>query len=326
MLRSPPLTVSVFLLAIGLTCAALLFADEPTLPRPAVAPDSSAYPLSGGVHSLAAPGVENLFQLVPNVLSGSQPAGDEGFQALRDLGVTTIVSVDGTRPEVARARQFGLRYIHLPIGYDGISLERCGELTKIGGLARGKIFVHCHHGKHRGPAAAAILVQASGAWSAAQAEAWLQAAGTSNSYRGLWQSVGAYRLPSTETLAKLPNEFPEAVDPPDTVATMLAIDERWQRLVKTAREGGPAEGVLPQDAAQHQTAVRDGAVQLAELVREWLRTPAFRQQPEPFRAEAEQFLHDIAALENSVTRPTALATAVQRIEQRCTHCHEGHRN
>lgn len=123
MLRSPPLTVSVFLLAIGLTCAALLFADEPTLPRPAVAPDSSADPLSGGVHSLAAPGVENLFQLVPNVLSGSQPAGDEGFQALRDLGVTTIVSVDGTRPEVARAKRFGLRYIHLPIGYDGISLS-----------------------------------------------------------------------------------------------------------------------------------------------------------------------------------------------------------
>src|SRR4051812_33660083 len=65
-------------------------------------------------------GIENAFRLSPRLYSGSQPEGARSFAALRDLGIRTIVTVDGSMPDVETARKFGLRYVHLPVGYDGI--------------------------------------------------------------------------------------------------------------------------------------------------------------------------------------------------------------
>src|SRR5947208_13492334 len=73
--------------------------------------DSPARPMT-------AAGIANLFRLGDRVFSGAQPEGPEGFASLRRLGVTTILSVDGARPDVEAARRAGLRYVHLPIGYD----------------------------------------------------------------------------------------------------------------------------------------------------------------------------------------------------------------
>src|SRR3954469_16937766 len=69
-------------------------------------------------------GIQNLHQVGEGLWSGSAPEGDEGFQTLHDLGVMTIISVDGTKPDVERARRFDLRYVHLPVGYGGITRDR----------------------------------------------------------------------------------------------------------------------------------------------------------------------------------------------------------
>src|SRR4051812_12165364 len=66
------------------------------------------------------PGVHNVLRLNDRLYSGSSPEGDGGFQSLQGLGVRTIITVDGARPEVERARKHGMRYVHLPIGYDGV--------------------------------------------------------------------------------------------------------------------------------------------------------------------------------------------------------------
>src|SRR5438046_379302 len=67
------------------------------------------------------PGIENAFRVTDRMISGSQPEGDAAFAALAKAGVKTIISVDGSKPDVATAKKYGLRYIHLPIGYDGIN-------------------------------------------------------------------------------------------------------------------------------------------------------------------------------------------------------------
>jgi len=41
-------------------------------------------------------GIENTFRLSPRLYSGGDPRGAEAFQALKALGIKTIVSVDGT--------------------------------------------------------------------------------------------------------------------------------------------------------------------------------------------------------------------------------------
>src|SRR5262245_34504268 len=81
-------------------------------------------PAFAGDDKLVTPGLHNVHRITDKLLSGSRPEGDEGFRLLRDLGVKTVMSVDGARPEVERARKYGLRYVHLPFGYDGPPREQ----------------------------------------------------------------------------------------------------------------------------------------------------------------------------------------------------------
>ena len=48
-----------------------------------------------------------------------------------ELRVETLISVDGTKPNVATAHKFGLRYVHLPTGRDGIAAARVADLTRV---------------------------------------------------------------------------------------------------------------------------------------------------------------------------------------------------
>ena len=95
----------------------LHFASMFTSCRRDASPPTEETPRLGAVD---APGLHNVYRLTDKLLSGSGPEGDEGFASLQQLGVKTVLSVDGARPDVARARRFGLRYVHLPIGYDGV--------------------------------------------------------------------------------------------------------------------------------------------------------------------------------------------------------------
>jgi protein tyrosine phosphatase (PTP) superfamily phosphohydrolase (DUF442 family) len=130
----------------------------------------AAEPKTGGAMTnivaqpLAIPGVHNAFRATDRIYSGSQPEGEEAFAAFARLGVKTIVSVDGSKPDVEAARKHGLRYVHLPYGYDGIPTNRMVELVKLAAEGSGPLFVHCHHGRHRGPAAVAVMCEASAGW------------------------------------------------------------------------------------------------------------------------------------------------------------------
>src|SRR4051794_23849607 len=77
-----------------------------------------------------AAGLHNIFRVTDRLYSGSSPEGDASFAALRKLGIKTVISVDGARPDVKRARKFGLRYVHLPIGYDGVPREQALRLAR----------------------------------------------------------------------------------------------------------------------------------------------------------------------------------------------------
>ena len=77
-------------------------------------------PAWSGARPVEAAGLHNVFQLNERLYSGGGPEGDSGFASLKKLGVKTVISVDGARPDVARARAHGLRYVHVPIGYRGV--------------------------------------------------------------------------------------------------------------------------------------------------------------------------------------------------------------
>ncbi|HEX6813982.1 MAG TPA: hypothetical protein VF384_20330 [Planctomycetota bacterium] len=98
------------------------------------------------------PGLHNVVVYAPHMISGGQPEGAEGLETLAAMGIKTIISVDGAKPDVEGARRLGMRYVHLPISYDTVTPERQAQLAQAVSSCEGPIYMRCHHGKHRSAA------------------------------------------------------------------------------------------------------------------------------------------------------------------------------
>lgn len=234
-------------------------------------------------------GLENTFRLSPNLYSGSDPHGVETLRALKKLGVRTIISVDGVTPDVETAKKLGIRYVHLPIGYDGVPRDQAVRMVKAVETLPGPVYVHCHHGIHRGPASAAICGMATEGWSKVQAANWMTQAGTSGDYRGLYASIRDFVPPTAKELDELKGELPERSEVPALVEMMVGVDQRWEilRAVQKAGFQPPASRPDLDPTAE--------ALQLLELFRESARLPESK-------AKGSDFLKAIASAETLATR------------------------
>jgi protein tyrosine phosphatase (PTP) superfamily phosphohydrolase (DUF442 family) len=265
---------------------------------------------------LHVPGLHNVLRVSDKLYSGSSPEGDASFQSLQKLGVRTIVSVDGARPDAEAARRFGMRYVHLPLGYDGVSAERVLQLAKAANELPGPIYLHCHHGKHRGPTAAAVALLASEPeCSAADAVAFMKKAGTDPRYRGLYQAVRLLRRPPRFELGQV--ELPETATVGALTELMVQIDERWENLRRSQSANGKTRPPYPDLDSAHE------ALQLAELYREAARTADASQWADPFLAWLVDAERDAVQLETSLRRSETLAATehLRRAGQACIRCH-----
>ena len=115
-----------------------------------------------------------------------------------------------------------------------------------------KLYLHCHHGKHRGPAAIAILGRDQEEWSAEKAEDWLQTAGTAADYQGLFRAVREWK-PVEEEQHVFAEELPEVVEVPGIVEAMVALDRHFDDLKAIQKKGwkSPSDhsNVSPQEVA-----------------------------------------------------------------------------
>ena len=273
---------------------------------------------------LADLGIENGYQLSPRVYSSGQPNGDADFTALAKLGVKTVISVDGAPPDVATAKKHGLRYIHLPMGYDGVPPDQQLKIIRALDLHPGPVLIHCHHGKHRGPAAAAIACMADAQWSRQQSLSWLKQAGTAAKYRQLFIDIEKFRLPSAQTLAKIPAELPESVPPPPWIEAMIAMDGDWDILVAAEKQGFPPGKNQPLGAPDPAHT----ATQLQERLRELARSEATAGKPVEFRELLKLAVKSAETLEKAIASPNAaardqkqIAAAMRAVGESCTACH-----
>lgn len=171
-------------------------------------------------------GPENLIQVAPQLYSGAEPHTRDQFAALQKLGVKTIISVDGALPDTQLAHEFGMRYVHVPIGYDAIPGRAVGQLDKAVKELPGPFFVHCHHGKHRGPAAAAICGRAAGWIDDKAALNLLEQAKTGKNYKGLWESVRRFTPPEARSKEPLVEQAEV-----DALAVVMArLSRRFEEL------------------------------------------------------------------------------------------------
>ncbi|VAX41828.1 hypothetical protein MNBD_PLANCTO03-987 [hydrothermal vent metagenome] len=272
------------------------------------------------------PGLHNLFVVAPDLFSGSGPETTEVFDSLAQLGVKILISVDGARPNLELARERGMGYIHIPIGYDALDPEQQIALTKALRDSPGPIYIHCHHGVHRGPAAAAVALVGLGRMTNHHAAEFLRAAGTSTNYPGLWASVEQAR-PIADldvAFAEAGCELVEYQPVSGMVAGMVAIDGTWDRIELIRAAGWQT----PPDHPDLSPAAETGI--LADHYRALVDDPDTRAEGAAFLEAMQRAAEEASALEASLTRiapdPAFTERVYRAITKSCTDCHKEWRN
>ena len=269
------------------------------------------------------PGLRNLMHHSDDVYSGSEPVSEEAFASLKSLGVQTIVSVDGATPDIDMAMKYGIGYVHVPFGYDTIPLTAQLSLTHAARRSKTALYVHCHHGKHRGPAAAAIICRVKGLVDAAGALTIMEHAGTSRDYKGLWQAVELYSVPSDD--AKLP-QLVEVATVESLPAAMARIDRNIDHLKLCAATDWTAPADHPdlsasQEALQLKESLHETSRRLSEKAHAAGYDATFRKWLAESDSSAQTLHASIQA--NDHTRATAAFMSLQRS---CTQCHASYRD
>jgi hypothetical protein len=288
----------------------------PTAVKSATA--GAAVPIAGTAH------VHNLFRLSPSILSGSAPEGDGGFEELRALGVRTVVSVDGATPDVARAEAHGLRYVHVPTTYATVTPAQRLEIARAVRDLPGPVFIHCHHGKHRGPAAAASAAVALGLITPEQGLAFMHQAGTAASYPGLFACVRGAAPAAPAEIDSAPAEFPSVRRPAGLVACMVEIDDAYDHLGRIRAAGWAVPADHP-DLVPASEAAR--VVEGLRLAREDARARA----SEDLSRRLAEAIERASAVEEglaAVRRPgvAELEARWSALGTSCAGCHAAHRD
>ncbi len=313
--------------AAALIALASLFAGPscaetpPTRPAPTATAPAPAAP--GAPAQLEIDGAHAVWRLSDRVLSGSVPEGDAAFAALASLGVRTVLSVDGARPDLDAMRRHGLRSIHLPVGYDGIERARAVEIVRAVEESPGPVYVHCHHGRHRGPTAAAIALIAVEGWSAERAVAQMRAIGTSSQYVGLYDVVARFDAPTARERATARSApLPAVAAVPPMAAAMVGIDHGKSNLddVRAADWGVPSNH--PDVDPAHE------ALKLRELFVELGRSDGVADEPLAFRrrlGDAARAAGELEAALRAGDRDAA-ERAHAAIDAACRGCHAAFRD
>ncbi len=306
----------------------LLLFTALAIPKGEPAPAESAK-----LEKLATQHLPNAIRVHPRVISGGLPEGDAAFTELRSLGVRTVISVDGMVPDIATANKYGLRYVHLPHGYDGIPAERIAELSAAVQTLPGPIYIHCHHGKHRSPAASAAACVGAGLIEPEESLAVLQFAGTSPHYTGLFHDVAAMRrLPLAQ---KTSMTFPAESPVPQLVSRMVQL-EQWQAALTKALKSPPSSVAAAKSTdATHRENPAAVALLLREQFTELLRDDGNRQRPEHYVQLLQESETAAQRLESHLSQDADLNNAAQReeagkflaeVSSRCAACHKAFRD
>lgn len=183
--------------------------------------------------------------LTETVLVGPRP--DQNLvETLKNLGVQKVVSVDALPPEASLWGD-AIQVRHLPLGYRSISRQDQLRLAQELSKGNGKIYIHCHHGKHRAPAAALTALRSLGQLNPSEANEWLDRCGVA--YEGLRTVVAeATAAESHQIESAMPLEV---TCPTKTLSRLMAeVDDVWDRLKKVPSPDDPNAQTQPEDASQ----------------------------------------------------------------------------
>ncbi len=251
----------------------------------------------------------------------------EAFVKLQEMGVRTILSVDGKVPDEELARKYGMTYVHVPIQYKGISEEEVACIAKTFREKESPIYVHCFHGKHRGPAAAEIGRLVLDGIPREQALAEMRRCGTAESYEGLYRVIAEGDIPSAEESRDFDGDFPAAHEIKGFRSAMSEIsraDDNLKSLAKRKWEVDPEHPDL--DPVNEAT-------KLATSLQRSSNSEELASKPDDFTRWMQDSIVQSVALRDALTAKQAGTGPAETADQAyktlaatCNECHDAYRN
>jgi protein tyrosine phosphatase (PTP) superfamily phosphohydrolase (DUF442 family) len=268
------------------------------------------------------PGLPNVVAYFDGLYSGGAPEGPVGFGSLESLGIRTVISVDGTVPDVEEATKHGLRYVHLPITYSGMDKARTLEIARAVSDLPGPVYIHCHHGKHRSAAAAGAASVTLGRMSAEEARQRLVVSGAAPAFNGLWKCVAVATPVSRAELDSASHAFPETSPPEGLVSSMVAIDEDFDSLKSIQKAGWKSSS--PDLVPMAIAASLEGHFRELGADRRWAARPS--DFHDWLRANQETSLQIEEELNAPAPSAEILTAGLERLDDTCNACHAKYRN
>ncbi len=267
-------------------------------------------------------GLERHRRWSDRVGQGAQPHGDVAFENLAALGYTTVLSVDGAVPAVDAAKKHGLRYVHIPIGYDGVPDDAAARIIAAVERSAGPVYIHCHHGRHRGPAAAMVARITVDKISNDDAVASMKLSGTSPKYEGLYRDIAQFVGVSAAAKNAVPATLPSTVLPKGIQANMVGVDRSYTYLTQSRANDWKGVPDSPDVSTPHE------ARMLWEHFRELRREPKAKAHGASFIGFAKDSEKSAIALEKALRANNEAATelAFSQVKNSCNACHKQFRN
>lgn len=273
--------------------------------------------------------LHNVVHLSDNIISGGEPHGDAALARIAGMGVKTILSVDGKAPDADGAAKYGMRYVHVPIQYSGLTDGEIADIAKTFEELPGPFYVHCFHGKHRGPAGAAVgrlvLDGASREEALAEMRQWC---GTSKKYEGLYRDIATKPMPSPAEVAAHPFAFPAAHPFQGTRAAMIEMARHWDNSVLLGERSWEPDPAHPDLDALNE------AQKLHQLFAALVSDGGFAKEPEDYRGwmtagrdATSKLVTSIQAHRKGDAAAAAAAKAhLDATKNTCGACHKSYRD
>jgi hypothetical protein len=324
----------------ALLCAASLFGctasihDEakPVSP-PIPVGEGSAYDFALRVELPLTPpqdgsGLHNVYRLSESIVSGSEPHGEEALRALQEMGIRTVLSVDGKVPEAELAAKYGLTYVHVPIQYKGITDDEMLKIAKTFREQEGPFYVHCFHGKHRGPAAAEVGRVVLDGIPRDQAVAEMrQWCGTASSYEGLYRVIAEGNIPDAQTTRAFAWDFPAAHPFDGFRGGMVEVSRADDNLKFLWKRTWQPDAEHPDIDALHEASKLASALERCAALDELASKPPDFQGWMADSVKRSASLRDaLAGLKQGEGDTAAADKAYQELSASCNACHEVYRN
>lgn len=274
-------------------------------------------------------GLHNVYALSDDIISGAEPESEEAIAAIAAMGVRTVLSVDGKAPDVETAEKYGLRYVHVPIQYSGITDDERLQIAKTFHELEGPFYVHCYHGVHRGPAAAAIgRVTLDGAPRDLAIAEMRQWCGTSKKYEGLYATIAAGDLPSPAETAAYDWDFPSRRELTGMRQSMIHMARSYDRVKAMVETNGAINPEHPDIDPVNEAAILTGLFEQA------LTMDRVASKPDDFRTWMSESvvqarrLHEVveADRDGGSADWSASRAAFAELKASCDACHAAYRN